>query len=146
MDSSGSGLAASAGATATPGSSDWQKHLRISRSDNHGEMASALMGNNAQRLATRGGSLLFLLFQAFFGPSCSSSLLRFWRHRLFGRSRFRCPHLDAKGNVGEKKAPAKSHNPKIVQQMEWRRFGQVEFAEPKKRLLEYLLYFTALFI
>jgi hypothetical protein len=29
---------------AAPGSSDWQKHLRISRSDNHGEMAAALMG------------------------------------------------------------------------------------------------------
>ncbi|CAK5062647.1 unnamed protein product [Meloidogyne enterolobii] len=48
LDSTSSGSTAVAAAVgvsaATPGSSDWQKHLRISRSDDNGEMASMLMG------------------------------------------------------------------------------------------------------
>uniref|UniRef100_A0A915P8M4 Neurotransmitter-gated ion-channel transmembrane domain-containing protein n=1 Tax=Meloidogyne floridensis TaxID=298350 RepID=A0A915P8M4_9BILA len=44
LDSTSSGSTAVAAAVgvsaATPGSSDWQKHLRISRSDDNGEMAS----------------------------------------------------------------------------------------------------------
>ncbi|CAK5091841.1 unnamed protein product [Meloidogyne enterolobii] len=48
LDSTSSGSTAVAAAVgvsaATPGSSDWQKHLRISRSDDNSEMASMLMG------------------------------------------------------------------------------------------------------
>lgn len=48
IDSTGSSgstaVAAAIGVSAaTPGSSDWQKHLRISRSDNNGEMAASML-------------------------------------------------------------------------------------------------------
>ena len=57
MESTASGSAGGGvAAPPAPGSSDWQKNLRISRSDNHGEMAAALMGGGGDSQGLRRAS------------------------------------------------------------------------------------------
>ncbi|KAF7635295.1 hypothetical protein Mgra_00005264 [Meloidogyne graminicola] len=69
IDSTGSSgstaVAAAIGVSAaTPGSSDWQKHLRISRSDNNGEMAASML-----MVGEEGAAIAYTITFIFYRPS-----------------------------------------------------------------------------